>query len=74
MAHDCLDRLDAIRTPTLVVAGANDIFTPLALSRAIHDRIAGAELAVWPDTGHAVHWEVLEEFNARSRDFMLAHE
>jgi len=74
ITHDCLDRLGSIRTPTLVVAGEDDIFTPLEFSKAIAAGIPGAELAVYPDAGHAVHWEVLAEFNARSRDFLLSHD
>jgi pimeloyl-ACP methyl ester carboxylesterase len=74
ITHDCADRLGEITAPTLVVAGEDDIFTPLAFSRALADGIPNAELAVWPDAGHAVHWEVLDEFNARSRDFLLRHD
>ncbi len=74
ITHDCLDRLGSISTPTLVVAGEDDIFTPLAFSQQIAAGIPGAELVAWPACGHAVHWEVLEEFNARSRDFFLSHD
>ena len=74
VSHDVLDRLNTLRCPTLIVAGQDDIFTPLAFSQAIHEAIQGSELWVVPATGHAVHWEVLEEFNARTRDFMLARE
>lgn len=72
--HDCLERLGSIKTPTLVIAGEDDIFTPLAFSKQLAAGIPGAELITWPGTGHAVHWEVLEEFNARSRDFLLSHD
>lgn len=74
ITHDCLDRLGEITAPCLVVAGENDIFTPLVFSKEIAAGLPNAELVVWPDSGHAVHWEVLDEFNARSRDFMLAHD
>lgn len=74
VAHDCADRLGQITAPTLVVAGERDIFTPLAFSKEIAAGIPQAELVTWPDAGHAVHWEVLAEFNARSRDFMLSHD
>ena len=74
ITHDCAGQLGDIRTPSLVVAGEDDIFTPLAFSKEIASGIPGAELAMWPNSGHAVHWEVLDEFNARSRDFMLAHD
>jgi pimeloyl-ACP methyl ester carboxylesterase len=73
ITHDALERLASIATPSLVVAGEDDIFTPLAFSKEIAERIPNAELVIWPDAGHAVHWEVLDQFNARSRDFMLAH-
>lgn len=74
ISHDSLDRLGSITMPTLVVAGEDDIFTPLAFSKQLAEGIPGAELAVYPNAGHAVHWEVLEDFNARSRDFMLSHD
>jgi pimeloyl-ACP methyl ester carboxylesterase len=74
ITHDCLDRLGSITTPTLVVAGVDDIFTPLAFAEELANGLPNAELVTWPGAGHAVHWEVLEEFNTRSRDFLLAHE
>ncbi len=73
ITHDTLDRLGSIQTPSLVVVGEDDIFTPKHYSDTLHEALPNSELAVWPNAGHAVHWEVLEEFNARSRDFMLAH-
>ena len=45
-AHDTLDRLGAIRVPTLVTLGAEDILVPPAFSREVHARIPGAELTV----------------------------
>lgn len=71
--HDCHARLGEIRCPTLLVVGEDDIFTPLAFSQELHAGIQGSELFQVPAAGHAVHWEVLEEFNAKSRDFMLAN-
>ena len=44
--------LATIAAPTLVVVGAQDAMTPVALSEEIRDGIAGAELAVVPDCGH----------------------
>lgn len=71
IGHDTLDRLSGIGCPTLVVVGEQDIFTPPPFSEAIHAAIPGAELWRVADAGHAVHWEILESFNARTRDFML---
>ena len=42
---DWLDRLSAVRTPTLVIAGARDAGATPEMARAIAERIAGAELA-----------------------------
>ena len=44
-AHDTLDRLGAIRVPTLVTVGTEDILVPPAFSREVHARIPGADLA-----------------------------
>ena len=74
ISHDAESRLGNIACPTLVVAGKDDIFTPLEFSLTIAEGIPGAKLLAIPDTGHAVHWEALETFNASSRDFMLATE
>jgi pimeloyl-ACP methyl ester carboxylesterase len=74
IAHDCAERLPSIQTPTLVVAGEDDVFTPLAFSQEIAAGIPGAEFVTYADAGHAVHWEVLDKFNAASRDFMLSHD
>jgi pimeloyl-ACP methyl ester carboxylesterase len=70
ISHDALDRLGEIAVPTLVTAGDRDIFTPLALAQELHARIRGSELKVFPGTGHAHHWEALEEFNALTTEWL----
>ena len=62
--HDTLDRLHAIRVPTLVTLGAEDILVPPAFSREVHARIPGAELAVIADAGHVHFLEQPDAFNA----------
>ena len=49
---DWLDRLAAIRTPTLVLAGALDAGATPEMARAIADRIPARELAVLADASH----------------------
>lgn len=44
--------LTTIQVPTIVVAGENDVMTPLDMSEEIRDGIAGAELHVIPHCGH----------------------
>ena len=48
------DRLGEIAVPTLVLAGGRDHVVPVASTRLVADRIAGARLEVDPDSGHTV--------------------
>jgi pimeloyl-ACP methyl ester carboxylesterase len=50
--HDASPHLPRVRVPTLVVAGARDGWTPLALSRRMHEAIPGSELLVLPEGTH----------------------
>jgi 3-oxoadipate enol-lactonase len=70
--HDCTDRLGEISTPTLVLAGEEDILIPVRLSRRVHDGIAGSQ---WRTTkgGHACVWEHPSEFNGTLLEFVNAH-
>lgn len=54
---DVLDRLGAIRCPTLVVVGEQDRATPIHESRRIVERIDGATLVTIPGAGHLSAWE-----------------
>ncbi len=60
--HDTTARLGEIDVPTLVLAGEEDVLIPVALSRALHAGIGGAEWATTPG-GHACLWEHPEPFN-----------
>ena len=63
------DRLDEIDAPVLLIAGALDRkFVGIAGQMGI--RIAGAELSVVPDAGHAVHLERPGEFLESVREFL----
>jgi pimeloyl-ACP methyl ester carboxylesterase len=70
ITHDALERLESIRSPTLVTVGNLDIFTPLHYSQTIANKIPGAELFVIPGAGHCHHWEELDAFNAKTLAFM----
>ncbi len=52
LAHDALDRLGAIRNPTLVLTGDADQVIPARNSRLLHERIPGSRLQVIPGAGH----------------------
>ena len=69
-AHDAIDRLEAIRCPTLVSVAENDILVPPRFSRDLARRIPGAELRVISAAGHCYFLEQPEAFNALSLDFI----
>lgn len=46
-----LDRLATIHVPTLVMAGDHDECDP-ALSKEMHEKIAGSQLVILPNSGH----------------------
>jgi 3-oxoadipate enol-lactonase len=70
--HDTTDRLGSITTPTLVLAGEEDILIPVRLSRRLHDGISGAQWATVPG-GHACLWESPDPFNQAVIDFVKEH-
>ena len=63
LAHDSLDRLPGITTPTLVVVGEQDLLTPPAQGRQVAEAIAGArfELLTGPGSSHCLHLERLDD-------------
>ncbi len=62
--HETLSRLHAVRAPTLVLAAAEDVLTPVFLSEEIAGAIPDARLVVLPAGNHAVQLEYPEAFNA----------
>ena len=77
--HDALDRLAAIRAPTLVVTGDDDRIIRGVNSEVLAERIPGATLEVIRDAGHLFFVErpdrtvaVLEDFLDRSGRAMTA--
>ncbi|MEO9223704.1 MAG: alpha/beta fold hydrolase [Acidimicrobiales bacterium] len=55
--------LTALRVPTLVLVGSQDILTPLADSEELAERIPGASLAVVPGAAHGFMFENAATFN-----------
>lgn len=71
--HDVVAELGRIASPTLVIGGDADIFTPPWMAREVADGVHGADLHLYPGAGHAFHWERIADFNPRVRDWLLAH-
>jgi len=62
--------LKAIKQPTLVVNGVNDIMVPTTINSSIlSQQILRAQLIVYPDAGHAAHYQYPELFLKHSKLF-----
>jgi 2-succinyl-6-hydroxy-2,4-cyclohexadiene-1-carboxylate synthase len=62
------DRLPEITVPTLIISGELDQ-KYVTIGRQMVSRMPGAELAIVPDAGHAVHLERPDEFVSLVRSF-----
>jgi pimeloyl-ACP methyl ester carboxylesterase len=51
-SHNTVGRLQAIRVPTLVVHGEEDLVMPPHNGEILAREISGAELKLWPGAGH----------------------
>jgi pimeloyl-ACP methyl ester carboxylesterase len=69
-AADLTAVLSTIEIPTLLVWGALDARSPLAVAHEFRRRIPGAVLSVIPDCGHLSNLEAPEAFNQAVRDFL----
>lgn len=70
-AHDKFDALDTFNgVETLVVAGDQDRMTPADHSRAIVERVPGAELVVLPEAGHLLMLEHHDALTGHLRELV----
>lgn len=71
MAHDVVQELGSIQQPALIIGGQEDIFTPAWMAREVAGGIPKAELHLYENCGHAFHWENIDDFNPRVRNWLL---
>ena len=64
--------LKAIKQPTLVVNGHNDIMVPTINSFTLSQNIPDAQLIIYPDAGHGALFQVPELFVAHAEMFLDA--
>lgn len=72
--HHTLEQLQQITAPTLVIGGENDVFTPRWMACEIDAQLPNSTLHLYPESGHAFHWENLEDFNQRIAGFIETHQ
>lgn len=71
--HNTLDQLKNITALALVIGGEDDIFTPRWMAEEIHAELPNSKLHLYPQSGHAFHWENLEDFNQRVAEFISSN-
>ena len=71
--HDTSDRLSKISCPTLVIGGINDMFTPKWMGEEVAAAIPNCDQHLYENAGHAFHWECMDDFNPRVREWLAAH-
>jgi 3-oxoadipate enol-lactonase len=62
--------IHAIKVPTMIIVGEEDQGTPVAMSHAIHEQIAGSELLAIPSASHLSNTEQPEAFNSAVSAFL----
>lgn len=64
--------LSVITQPTLIANGDHDRMVPSTLSRDLHERIAGSQLIIYPDSGHGAVFQYHETFAPVAAAFLSA--
>ncbi|MCI3951421.1 MAG: Alpha/beta hydrolase fold, partial [Burkholderiales bacterium] len=67
---DVTDRLKEIRCPALIIVGEQDMGTPPAMARAIHENLPGSELKIIPSAAHLSNIEQAQTFNDTVAGFL----
>ena len=69
-AMDYRDFLSQIRVPVMVMHGKHDHLYPVAAAEDMQERIPGAKLVVFENSGHCPHIEEPKKFNCELNDFV----
>jgi pimeloyl-ACP methyl ester carboxylesterase len=69
---DQSEAIRSIRTPTLIVAGADDPATTVEVMRGLHERIPGSRFVEIPQAAHLLNIEQAERFNRTLTSFLAA--
>jgi 3-oxoadipate enol-lactonase len=72
MEHDLEDQASVITCPTLLLAGDEDLLTPISYSQVLHRCIAGSQLQIFDQAGHAMFLEQAQRFASTVTDFFQA--
>lgn len=73
IGHDVESRLGDITAPTLITFGRHDQITSLRFSAPLLNGINNSELVIFETASHAPIYEVAEEFNEKTLEFLQRH-
>ena len=73
LAHPLGRATTSLQAPTLVVWGGRDRILPVAGARLLRRNIAGAELLIYPDSGHCPMLDAPERFAREVTRFLEGH-
>ena len=73
LGHDASAVLGAIEAPTLITFGEHDTVTSTRFAGPLTEGIADSEMIVFTNCSHAPIYEITEEFNERTLDFLKRH-
>lgn len=73
ISHNALADLPNVTQPTLVIGGREDIFTPVWMAEEVTNAIPNAELYLYEKAGHIFHFEHLDDFNPRVKEWLIQH-
>jgi pimeloyl-ACP methyl ester carboxylesterase len=65
--------LETIKTPTLLLTGDADLYTPPSVLRLFAARFPSCESVIVPECGHSAFWEQPDLFNRTVLDFISKH-
>ena len=65
--------LEGITTPTLLITGDADLYTPPPVLRLFAARFPNCESLVIAECGHSAFWEQPDQFNRAVLDFLSKH-
>ena len=69
---DSVATLQTIRVPTLIIAGEEDVLTPVADAETMKSNAPSSRLTVISKVGHYAAWEKPEEVGMLLRQFLDA--
>ncbi|MHA1580204.1 MAG: alpha/beta fold hydrolase [Candidatus Freyarchaeota archaeon] len=69
---DSYDRLPNIRAPTIILTGKKDVLLPWENSKILAERIPGAKLVTFEESGHGMISQNAEEFCGEVIEFLKA--